>query len=370
VLTADGFGGRFAERQTAVVCREDAMIQKTRRSFCAGVAGAALAPFLSMRRSVAQTGHDAADWPKIVEAAKKEGKVVYYAGMAPAPLERLMAGFKKLYPDITVEHSIQSSGEQLSRVQQERASNIAGADIWSTVDQNLAFFQTLAKENALLKPIGPALQQWPAKALYESAIPNVGIEPRVLAFNTALVKDGPREWLDVLKPEYRGKIGTIDSSAPAYIAFYDFIEQTTKTPDYLEKLRAQNPKLYASAITEGQALASGEIAVSVFNVPSVLTPLIAKGAPIAIAIPRPNLGTFYVAAAFGWSKRPNAALVLLDYLMSRDGQSAWHGAGDSASPLPGIKGAVEAEGVVMGDSSRLTPQFIAAYRNRFQTIFK
>jgi iron(III) transport system substrate-binding protein len=335
--------------------------------FSAGlVAGLAL----SATQVAAQNGYDAEAWTKVVAAAKREGKVIYYAGMAPAPLERLMAGFKKAYPEITVESSIQSSGEQLTRVQQERAARVEGADIWSTVDQNLPYFVGLAKENALLKPSGPAMREWPAKALYEGAVPNIGIEPRVIAWNKTLVKTEPKTWLDVLNPEYRGKIGTIDSSATAYIAFYDFIEQATKTPDYLEKLRTQNPKLYASAIPLGQAVASGEVAVSLFNVPSILSTLIVRGAPVAFSVPVPNLGTYYIAAAFAWGKHPNAALVLMDYLMSRDGQTAWHGTGDSASQLPDIKGAVMAEGMVAGDSSRYTEQFVNAYRNRFLNIYK
>lgn len=334
------------------------------------VLASAAATLVGLSAAAAQQGYDQAAWAKIVEAAKKEGKVVYYAGMAPAPLERLMAGFKKLYPEITVESSIQSSGEQLTRVQQERAAKIEGADLWSTVDQNIPFFITLAKENALLKPVGPAMKEWPAKSLIEGAIPNIGIEPRVLAWNTNLVKNGPKTWLDVLNPDFKGKIGTIDSSATAYIAFYDFIETATKTPDYLEKLRTQNPKLYASAIPLGQAVASGEVAVSVFNVPSILSALIAKGAPVAFSVPVPNLGTYYVAAAFNWGKHPNAALVLLDYLMSRDGQTAWHGNGDSASVLPDIKGAVMAEGMVASDGARYTNEFVTNYRNRFLNIYK
>jgi iron(III) transport system substrate-binding protein len=348
-----------------------ALTVATRRRFTWLASAALAAGFtLSATGAIAQNGYDADAWAKVVAAAKKEGKVVYYAGMAPAPLERLMAGFKKAYPDITVESSIQSSGEQLTRVQQERAAKVEGADIWSTVDQNLPFFVSLAKENALLKPSGPAMKEWPAKALFEGAVPNIGIEPRVLAWNTSLVKNGPKTWLDVLNPEFRGKVGTIDSSATAYIAFYDFIELATKTPDYLEKLRAQNPKLYASAIPLGQAVVSGEVAVSVFNVPSILSGLIARGAPVAFSVPVPNLGTYYVAAAFGWGKHPNAALVLMDYLMSRDGQTAWHGTGDSASQLPDIKGAVLAEGMVPADNSRYTEQFVNAYRNRFLNIYK
>jgi iron(III) transport system substrate-binding protein len=345
------------------------MVDLTRRHIIAGMAGTAMLPFLPATPGLAQS-YDEAAWAKIVEAAKQEGRVVYYAGMAPAPLERLVAGFAEVYPEITIEHSIQSSGEQLARVQQEYAQKIPGADIWSTVNQNLPFFLQLNSENALSKPQGPALQEWPAEALTEGAVPSIGIEPRVLAYNSAVVPDGPKEWLDLLKPEYKGKIGTIDSSAPAYIAFYDFIEQTTNTPDFLEKLRAQEPKLFASAITLGQSLASGEIGISTFNVPSVLSPLIAKGAPIVITSPRPTLGTFYIAAAFNWSKNQNAALVFMDYLMSRKGQTAWHGAGDSASPLPNIEGAVAAEGVERGDPTRLTAEFIDAYRNRFQSIFK
>ncbi len=312
---------------------------------------------------------DSPEWAKIVAAAQQEGKVVFYTSMAPPPAARLVEGFKKAYPRIAIESAVQSSGEQLARIQQERAANVEGADVWATVDQPLPFFRGLARENALLKPVGPAMTEWPAKSLYDGAIANIGIEPRVIAYNTKLVSNPPRGWLEVLKPEYKSKIATVDVGSAAFVAFYDFIEQSTKSPDYLNRLHDLNPKLYASAIPIGQAVASGEVSIGLFAVPSILDTLKANGAPVAFTIPVPNLGTYYLAAAFAWSKHPNAALVLLDYLMSREGQTVWHGVGDSASPLPDIKGAVAAEGVVQSDPARITPEFVNAYKARFQTIF-
>ena len=70
-----------------------------------------------------------------------------------------------------------------------------------------------------------------------------------------------------------------------------------------------------------------------------------KGAPIEYVVPNPGIGNRYAMAAFGWSKRPEAALVLLDFLMSIDGQTAWHGRGESASPRAGIQGDLSSSAV-------------------------
>ena len=178
---------------------------------------------------------------------------------------------------------------------------------------------------------------------------------------------------DLLAPEFKGRIATTELAATTLVAWYTWLEET-EGEGFLEQLAAQNPRLYVGAVPLGQAVASGEVIASAFGVPTATQPLIDEGAPLAYSVPDPGLGIRYGMAALGWSQRPNAALVLVDWIMSSEGQQAWHGRGESRQPPPGDRGiarprrdrAVGAGGLpargrgrvhgpVDGDVRRLTP---------------
>jgi len=309
----------------------------------------------------------ASDWAGILAAARKEGKVTYYSVATQPQVARLVAGFRKAYPDIAIEFLRSTGGEQLTRITQEQAAGLDGADVWTTTE--VGWMRSRAKEGKLLAPTGPAAKDWPAAYVYDGAAVIAGIEPRVIAYNKTLVKTPPRTYRDILNPELRGKVGTVEGTSTAFVAFYDWLEKT-QGADYLTALKEQRPRLYNGASPLGQAVAAGEIAVSVFNVPSSLRTLIEQGAPIEFVEPNPNLGIQYATGALGWSKRPNAALVLLDYLMTRDAQTAWHGHGDSASPLPDIPGALSAAAITPYDAAAYPPEMVAKYREYWAKIFK
>ncbi|MGB8895322.1 MAG: extracellular solute-binding protein, partial [Pseudolabrys sp.] len=74
-----------------------------------------------------------ADYAKIVEAAKKEGKVVIYATTDAVAANPLIKDFETLYPGIKVEYSDLNSTELYNRFIAEAAANNGTADIiWSS----------------------------------------------------------------------------------------------------------------------------------------------------------------------------------------------------------------------------------------------
>src|SRR5580765_627590 len=74
-----------------------------------------------------------ADYAKIVEAAKKEGKVVIYATTDAVAANPLIKDFEALYPGIKVEYSDLNSTELYNRFIAEAAANNGTADVlWSS----------------------------------------------------------------------------------------------------------------------------------------------------------------------------------------------------------------------------------------------
>lgn len=339
-------------------------IQARRRALGCGLALAAA--LLAGGQAAAQ--QIAPNWPAIVAAGKKEGRVVLYNSVPLPPIQRAAAGFKKLHPEIEIVYQRGPSGQLITKIEQERNGNVDGADMLISTETNWGVDR--AREGRLLKVSGPELKNWPAKFLLEGAIPILDLEPFVIAYNRNVWKGAPpKGYADLLRPEYRGLLGTTELASTTVIGWYDWLEKT-QGGDFLQKFRAQNPKLYTGAVPSGQAVASGEVAVSAFNVTTALKSLVDLGAPIEIVVPSPGLGIQHGAAALGWSRRPNATLVFIDYLMSRDGQTAWNGAGESASPLPNIPGSLSAESITPVDVMAYPEAMAKAYRERWTKIMK
>src|SRR5947208_16653626 len=72
--------------------------------------------------------------PALVEAAKKEGKVVFYSSMDLPVGEKLGKAFEAQYPGIAVQIERSGSERLFQRVAQEFSSNIHAADLINSSD--------------------------------------------------------------------------------------------------------------------------------------------------------------------------------------------------------------------------------------------
>lgn len=302
-------------------------------------------------------------WSSVLAAAKKEGKVVLYTSMTVPVVTRVAAGFKKANPDIAIEFT---RGPLVPKIEQERTTGSDGADVYISSQPSLFFGWT--KEGKLLRPRGPSAASWPARYSNDAAF-TVGMEYFVIVYNKKLLPSPPKGYGDLLRPELKGKLGAAELSATAIVAWYDWLEKTQGN-DFLPKLKAQNPKMYQGCLAPAQAVAAGELIASTLGCVSTSKDLMKEGAPIDYVSPNPAFGIQWVMGALGWSKRPNAALVLADYVMSRDGQAAWHGTGESASPLPDIPGALRASDIYLPDPNGFPDEAEKKYREYWTRIFK
>ena len=142
-------------------------------------------------------------------------------------------------------------------------------------------------------------------------------------------------------------------------------------PDFLTRLKASDTKLFASGVALAQSLGSGETMAGAGPTSmTIIKPLMAKGAPVDFVVPNPAFGFEFAAGAFGWSKRPNAALVVLDYLMSVEGQTVLYGTGDGASPRPNIPGSLPIANMQIYDATQYTTEVVNKYRERWNRALK
>lgn len=305
-------------RATAAAVREDVMTTvATMRA--ASIAGAFA---LLLGQAAAAPPAATPVTPQLIEAATKEGKVVYYTAIDLKVAQGLAKGFEQKYPGITVQVERTGSERIFQRLSQERASNIFAADVLDSTDQ--AHFLTWKKQG-ILEPYIPAeLLKWPAgerdpDGMYAS----VRFTLMPIGVNTNLVKpeDMPKSFADLLEPKWTGKMVKGHPSYSGAIVTSTFQTVQAIGWQYFEKLGKQKVLQVQSSTEPPKKLSLGERAVSADGLEYVLIQLKEGGAPIAIVYP--SEGTPFVPSCQGIAKNaphPNAARLFISYMVSWENQ--------------------------------------------------
>jgi len=311
------------------------------------------------------TGDEA--WDAIVKAAYDEGKVNVYNAGSKEQNKRLAEAFEKKYPGI--ELSLTTGATELpERVSAELANGTDGADVLMFSDPNW-----FVEHEADLAPIdGPEAEGWnkdwwavPGKSVLATALPW-----SMLVWNTNTFPDGFKTYEDLLDPQVKGKLGIRSQVSPSIAGYLAHLE-TNLGADYLAKLGEHDPKFYPSSIPLMQAVASGEVGVSNLGVPATVADLKKSGAPIDFAYAEPGFAYSHGASAFTKSKRPNAGRVFIDFLMSKEGQTAYNGEGQGGSARDDVEDALSMDGYSMLDTTKFSdPKVIAEWKSKFATYFE
>src|SRR5919108_2557116 len=144
-----------------------------------------------------------------VEAARKEGKVVWYTSLALPSAEKVAKLFETKYAGIKVEVHRTGSQRILQRVMQELQANIKNVDVIHTSD---AGHYVLLKDKKLLAKYTPAgVERFPDGFKDKDGY-YYGLRATVNAifYNTKAMSaaEAPKTWKDLLDPKWKGKLVT------------------------------------------------------------------------------------------------------------------------------------------------------------------
>lgn len=311
-----------------------------------------------------------AEWEAVVEAAHEEGKVTIYSGQPIDNLLALEAAFEAEYPDIDVEVFRALDNETAAKIQAERDSDTLIADI--VVQATLPFMLEKSDEG-WFAPVDLPSFDAPGYNRELNVSENgdfflSSAQIITFAWNTDLWPQGISDWDDLLDPELAGgKIGVLEPSVGANPVSYYVYLIDQQGDEFIDALAAQDPQIYNSALPIGEAIIAGEIAVGAFSLPLIQAK--ADGAPVDFGFAPTLYGALYNAAVLENAPNPNAARLLANFLISPVGQEAV--AAQAASSLPDIPGTVgHTDDVARPDLSRLTPEAVAAFQERFATLFQ
>ena len=261
--------------------------------------------------------------PALIEAAKKEGKVVWYTSVDLPLAERVARSFEQKYPGVAVRVERSGAERVFTRIGQEYASRIYAVDIVNSSD---AAHLIVWKRDGLLAPYLPedVAKHYPAEHKDpDGQFASFRIFLCPIAYNTTLVKkeEAPKSYADLLDPKWAGKIVKAHPSYSGTILTATYQMSRDIGWDYLEKLAKQRIMQVQSASDPPKKLALGERAIMADGVEYVLFQLKEKGDPIELVYA--TEGTPLIIgpnAVFKNAPNPNAARLLQSYMFSGECQ--------------------------------------------------
>ncbi len=302
--------------------------------------------------------------------AAREGKVTLYTSMLPIQCERITAAFKKAYPGVELQITRNTENVLTQKILQEQAVQANGADV--VIVSNTDFADNQMAAGQVVKPIGSAVTRFNGtRFLYKDNAPVVASYYVMLAYNTQRVPVAPASFKELVAPGKDLVLGSIAVDAGSGAAlFYDVLRKDI--PGYWDQLAKKNTRFYPGSVPLSQALASGEIDIALYGVPPALAPLLKQGAPIKMVTLKDarSVGGVFAAQILKNSQRPAAAQLLVDYMMSPDGQLALNGDGLGMANIPGIAGALPAADFLILDTKVYNTEQVKKINGEFQSLFK
>jgi iron(III) transport system substrate-binding protein len=269
-------------------------------------------------------GH-AASTDATLDAAKREGEVVFYASMNIAEANIMIAEFEKRYPSIKVKLNRAGSEKLLTRVLTEARAKRVSADIIQTVEFSM---HILTRSSVLARHISSSDSLYPKNFKEEGFWTTVYYNPYVAAYNTRLVAPRmmPKTYDDLLDPKWKGKLMMEGTKADWFAGMLQIMGQE-RGLQYMRQLAKQEPMLREGHELLAQLVAAGEGFLDI-NIPaSSVDRVKEKGAPIDwIALgeaPAIMVGIGLASQA----AHVNAAKLFIDFALSREGQKLQQGFG-------------------------------------------
>jgi iron(III) transport system substrate-binding protein len=261
--------------------------------------------------------------PALIDAAKKEGKVVWYTSLDLPAAERVAKAFEEKYSGIAVRVERTGAERVFQRIGQEYASRIHAVDVVQSSD---ASHFIVWKRDGILEPYVPedvARFYPPEHKDPDGTFASFRVWLSVMGYNTSLVKAeaAPKSFADLLDPRWKGKIVKAHPGYSGTIMTATFQISRDIGWDYLEKLAKQNVMQVQSSADPPKKLEIGERSVMADGNEYNMFQLKEGGKPVEIVYP--SEGSPLIVGPNGLLKaapNPNAGRLFQNYCFSPEGQ--------------------------------------------------
>jgi iron(III) transport system substrate-binding protein len=275
-----------------------------------------------------------------IEVAAKEREVVWYTAMNTSDADPLRKRFEEKYPSLRLT-ILRQPGEKIrNRILTEAR---AGKFFWDVVSFNHLDMDVLDREQLLASYVSPETA---------TGFPQGAVHPRghwaaiyvrqyIIGYNTQAVppSEAPKDWQELLQERWKGKLAMDENEVEWYAAMLDYLGRE-KGASFMRALARQNPQFRRGHSLLSKLLIAGDFPLAIVHAAEMeeakkagapvdwvrtLDPIVTSPSQVAISAKAPH---------------PNAARLLVDLLLSAEGQA-----------LIGRRGRVPARSDVIPDSS-------------------
>ena len=254
---------------------------------------------------------------KLLEGAKKEGKLVWYTSTNVTESKPLLDDFEKQYPFVKGEIFRASGEKTLNRIVTEARAGRSDFDL-----------VTISEVDALVEAKLLAPYQAPEAKNYipEFKDPKghwtaVYINYATIGYNPKLVseKEAPKQWEDLLDPKWKGKVSIDQEQYPWYGTLHKSWGRE-RAQKYMRALAKQGIQWRKGHTLIAQLMAAGEFPLSVVYAHRI-EEMKQRGAPVEwVNTVNPIVVTVNAAGISAKPQHPNTAKLFYDYLLSRPAQ--------------------------------------------------
>lgn len=277
-------------------------------------------------------------WEKVTGAAKNEARVAIYTGIGSELRTDLTRAIKSRYKDIDVEFTVGRGPEITQKVLSEQRAGLFIADLYISGATNPI---AQLKPSGALVPMEPFLilpEVLDPKVWFEGVLPFIDRDKIVLAFmarpnppltiNTTMVKEneikGYKELLDL---KWKGKIVIDDpTQGGPGLKWFGVVGTRILNMDYMRQFARQEPVVMRDARLAVEWVAHGKYPLGVSLQSPIVTEFQKAGAPLIQISP---VEGDYITSGFGTvsvvkgAPHKNAAILFLNWLLSREGLLVW-----------------------------------------------
>lgn len=275
---------------------------------------------LTLLSALCWTGTVKGQAKEVIEGAKKEGKVVFYTSLTIQEIDQVAVPFTKKYPFLKVEPFRGNSEQLLQKITLEERAGRPQHDV----------AQFDAFEEWQLQKLG-LLQRY--KSPEAKDYPNIYKDPDgywtamyanylVLGYNSKQVKEEelPKKWEDLLSPKWKGEKFAMDRDEGVWYGALALYWGKEKADKFMKALALQDPSMRKGHTLIATLLSSGEFPLGLVYAHRA-EEMKTKGTGIDWIPLDPIVVTPNLLAMGKNTAHPNAAKLLIDFCLSKEGQT-------------------------------------------------
>ena len=260
---------------------------------------------------------------KLVEAAKKEGELVYYTTMTLDQSKVVTDRFEKKY-GIKATLFRTGGGPLLNKIFTEARG---GRYDWDVVVGRGEMVLPLIERKLVDSYLSPE-----TKMIEEQLVDKQGywtayyVNSYVLGWNTKLVKkqDVPKTYEELLNPRWKGGQISLDTEAYGMMEGLKRVWGREKGINYFKRLAALDPVLKRGNTERVQLVVAGEYPLIIaYN--QTLQRMNSRGAPVDWLPLEPSVTQVNPIMLAAKAPHPNAARLFYDFVLSKEGQEMLRG---------------------------------------------